>query len=63
MMPTSCFLTINCICFPIEMFLSIPSQEVFWIASEVYTFGTIIFIIFGSAVEQHWNRELYVINH
>ena len=29
----------------------------FWIAAEVNTFGTIIFIIFGSAEEQHWNRD------
>ena len=34
----------------------------FWIAAEVNTFGTIIFIIFGSADEQHWNRDLSIMD-
>lgn len=37
-------------------------QQVFWIAAEVYSFGTLMFIIFGSAKEQHWNRDLYMMN-
>jgi len=32
-------------------------QTVFWLASEIYTFGTIIFLILGSSVEQSWNRK------
>ena len=40
----------------------ITTQQVFWIAAEVYSFGTLMFIIFGSAKEQHWNRDLYMMN-
>jgi len=31
-------------------------KHLFWIAAEVYTFGNTIFIIFGTSVEQKWNR-------
>jgi len=37
-------------------------QYVFWIATSVYTFGTIMFLLFGSAVEQPWNREAEIID-
>ena len=32
-------------------------QEVFWLATEIYTFGSLIFILLGSSAEQSWNRE------
>ena len=31
-------------------------QHLFWIATAVYTFGNTIFVIFGTSVEQKWNR-------
>ena len=40
----------------------ITTQQVFWIAAKVNSFGTLMFIIFGSAKEQHWNRDLYMMN-
>ena len=45
-----------------EELILIVTQQVFWIAAEVYSFGTLMFIIFGSAKEQHWNRDLYMMN-
>ena len=45
-----------------EELILIVMQQVFWIAAEVYSFGTLMFIIFGSAKEQHWNRDLYMMN-
>merc|ERR1719369_1997667 len=31
-------------------------KHLFWIATAVYTFGNTIFVIFGTSVEQKWNR-------
>ena len=32
-------------------------QQVFWIAFEAYTFGSVIFLLLGSSEEQDWNRS------
>ena len=31
-------------------------KSVFWLATEIYTFGSLIFILLGTSVEQKWNR-------
>ena len=31
-------------------------QEVFFIAAAVYILGNLVFVVFGKAVEQKWNR-------
>ena len=36
-------------------------QLVFWIATVVYTLGSLVFIVLGSSEEQKWNRgDIYI---
>lgn len=40
----------------LSKFIKFAIQHLFWIATAVYTFGNTIFVIFGTSVEQKWNR-------